>query len=338
MSPALATLPSKTAALGKLLRTDDADFTAFMDTYGALFTDAPENTKEDFANAVPIRGYVHGSSPELEQYYKFIHLMCTLGSVEKMYLPPTMDLSASVRENQNIFERELATDLAVGSGDQVLDLGCGCGAIASHVADLTGCTVHGINLERSQIEKAWRNPNRQQLHFSIGDFNQPLQFGDRMFAAGYNVQALTYATDLAATCREVFRVLKPGSVFVTNDVAALDAYDRTDDHHRMLIQHTRELTAFGGFWHAHYWEDALRKAGFEILSSEGRSAVEMIRKERALYDRFNVIAERLARLRIIPPKVDAMLKRMNTNTASYIEAEERELITLNWRIVARKPA
>ena len=34
-----------------------------------------------------------------------------------------------------------------------------------------------------------------------------------------------------------------------NDVAALDAYDRDDEHQRTLIQHTRELTVFGGFWY-----------------------------------------------------------------------------------------
>ena len=133
-------------------------------------------------------------------------------------------------------------------------------------------------------------------------------------------------------------MLKPGARVVINDVAALDAYDRDNDHHRLLIQHTRELTAFGGFWHARYWEDAFERAGFELIASEGRSAVEMIRKERALYDRFNVIAARLAKMRLIPKKIDAMLQRMNTNCASYIEAEELGLITLNWRYVLQKPA
>ena len=66
--------------------------------------------------------------------------------------------------------------------------------------------------------------------------------------------------------------------------------------------------------------------------------MEIIRKESALYDRFNEIANWLARMRLIPRKVDAMLQRMNTNCASYIEAEELQLITLNWLYVPHKPA
>jgi len=119
-------------------------------------------------------------------------------------------------------------------------------------------------------------------------------------------------------------------------VAALDNYDRENDHHKLLIQHTLELTAFGGFWHYKYWEDAFKNSGFEVMSSAGKSAVEMVRKERALYDKFNVVASTLSRMRLIPEKVDAMLQRMNTNCASYIQAEGEELITLNWKYVAQK--
>ena len=340
MKQKMMNLRTKAVALGRLLKTSDAEFKAYMDTYKALFTDSPENTKDDYDNGVPLQGYEQGSSSELEQYYKLIHLMCTLGSVQKMYLPPVMDARESVAENQNLFERQMAKDLDVGEGDTVLDLGCGCGAIAEHIATLRGCTMYGINIERSQIEKAWKNPfwSKNGSSFTVGDFNKPLDFDDGMFDAVYNVQALTYATDLEFTLKQAFRVLKPGGKVVVNDVAALDNYDRENDHHKLLIQHTRELTGFGGFWHYKYWEDAFENAGFEVISSEGKSALEMIRKERALYDRFNGIASALSRMRLIPRRIDTMLQRMNTNCASYIEAEEEELVTLNWKYVAQKPA
>ncbi len=332
------TLRDRVRAFRGLVRISDEDYDAYMGSYGELFVDSPENTRADYDAGVPIRGYEQGSSEELAQLYKVIHLLCTLGSVEKMYMPPVIDIDQSVLQNQILFERIVANDLEVGRGDKFLDLGCGCGAIAEHIADITGATPYGINLDRSQIEKAQRNPNLPASNFAFGDFNKAFEFDDESFDAVYAIQPMTYISDHEFTFNEVFRILKPGGKFVINDVAALDAYDRDDEHQRTLIQHTRELTVFGGFWYYKYWDDAYTNAGFELLSSMGRPAVEMIKKEVALYAKYVRVTDALAKIRVIPKKTDALLNRLHKYSQSYIQAEEEELLSLNWHCVGRKPA
>ena len=254
-----------------------------------------------------------------------------------MYMPPTIDPEQSVLRNQILFERIVANDLQLRAGDKVLELGCGCGAIAEHIAELTGATPYGLNLDRSQIEKAWKNPNLPRDQFTVGDLNKVLEFDDESFDAIYAIQPMTYISDHARTFSEVLRVLKPGGRFVINDVAALDAYDRDNEHQRTLIQHTRELTVFGGFWYYRYWENAYRDAGFELISSVGRPAVELIKKEVALFTRYEAVFRFLTKVHLIPAKTDALMQRMNANSASYIQAEEEELLTLNWHCVGQKP-
>ena len=331
------TFLDRLSALWGLLSISDSDFNAYMNSYSELFVDSPENTKMDYENRVQLKGYPQGSSNELQELYKVMHLLCTLGSVEKMYMPPEIDPEQSVLQNQILFERIVANDLKLNRGDRVLELGCGCGAIAEHIASLTGAVPYGMNLDISQIEKSWKNPNLQMSNFTVGDFNKPLEFDDNYFDAIYAIQPLTYVSDHTFTFKEVFRVLKPGGMFVTNDVAALDAYDSKNEHQRTLIQHTRELTVFGGLWYHKYWEDSFTDAGFTLVSSTGRSAVEMIKKEVSLFDKYESLFKFLSKIYLIPKKTSALLQRMNENSQSYIQAEEEELLTLNWHCVGQKP-
>ncbi|MDP6894654.1 MAG: class I SAM-dependent methyltransferase [Acidimicrobiales bacterium] len=330
------TILDRLNSLLALLTISDSDFNAYMNSYGDLFSGSPENTKKDYENGVPLEGYSQGSSSQLEQLYKVMHLLCTLGSVEKMYMPPEIDSKQSVIQNQILFEKIVANDLKLNAGDSVLELGCGCGAIAEHISSLTGAVPYGMNLDPSQIEKSWKNPNLSVDNFTVGDFNKPLEYDDNFFDAVYAIQPLTYISDHAFTFNEVFRVLKPGGMFVFNDVAALDAYDRENKHQRTLIQHTRELTVFGGFWYYKYWEDSLRDAGFSLISSTGRSAVEMIKKEVSLFDKYEAMFRFLCKVHLIPKKTNALMERMNENSQSYIQAEEEGLLTLNWHCVGRK--
>lgn len=102
------TISDRLGALWGLLRISDEDYDSYMGSYGELFVDSPENTKADYEAGVAPKGYLQGSSDELHALYKVIHLLCTLGSVEKMYMPPEIDSDESVLQNQILFERIVA--------------------------------------------------------------------------------------------------------------------------------------------------------------------------------------------------------------------------------------
>lgn len=71
-----------------------------------------------------------------------------------MYIPPAIDLSRSIIENQKLFEKILSKDLNVSEKDKVLDLGCGRGRIAIHISKLTGANLYGLNIDNDQVQNA----------------------------------------------------------------------------------------------------------------------------------------------------------------------------------------
>ena len=56
-----------------------------------------------------------------------------------------------------------------------------------------------------------------------------------------------------------------------------------------------------------------------------------------MFDKYEVVFKFLAKVHLIPMKTDALMKRLNENSQSYIQAEEEELLTLNWHCVGQKP-
>jgi sterol 24-C-methyltransferase len=71
---------------------------------------------------------------KVEDYYHVLNHLCALGDVEKMYIPPVYDISKGVYANQMLFEDDMIEKLEAGPGDTFLEVGCGRGRIAHHVA------------------------------------------------------------------------------------------------------------------------------------------------------------------------------------------------------------
>ena len=133
----------------------------------------------------------------------------------------------------------------MGNGPNTLEVGCGNGFFSGHLAAL-GCKVTGIDLSPSAIDLARRhNPG---VSFVVHDLVQPLPFGESAMDLVWCSEVLEHLFSPLGVVSEIFRVLKPGGVFlctvpyhglVKNVGIALFAFER---HYDPTYPHLRFFT------------------------------------------------------------------------------------------------
>lgn len=282
---------------------------------------------------------------KLCDYYSVLNLICSLGSVEKMYIPAIVDPKKSLSENQNLFERQMIKDLNLKQKDQVLDIGCGRGRIAAHVARITSAHVTGINIDDEQLRHAKQFAKQKNLgdqtNFQKGDMNEiPFSFKDETFDAVYHIQAFSYSKDLNKLLKEIHRVLKPGGRMSSCDWATLDNYNSKDAEHVMLVEKIKPLLGAVGTPSKEEYLNAFREAGFKILKAEVPSATKTddvnIEKASKEFTMINGLVNFLVKVRILPKHFKILLEQLSQNVDSFIEVDRRGLATTNLHIVAEK--
>ncbi len=98
-------------------------------------------------------------------------------------------------------------------GQRVLDLGCGIGGPALHLAARHGARVVGIDIEEPLVARATRAAREQGLADAVRFETVepgPLVFPDASFDLVFSSGAITQIADKAGIFRECCRVLKPG--------------------------------------------------------------------------------------------------------------------------------
>jgi sterol 24-C-methyltransferase len=278
-------------------------------------------------------------------YYSVLNHLCAMISVEKMYIPPRMGRGRSILENQRLYEESIVRDLALKSGDRVLDLGCGRGRVAAHIAQLSGARVTGTNIDPTQLGLA-RDFNREQgLHneFLRSNFNElPLPFADDTFDAFYQIQVLSLCPDLTRLFKELFRVLKPGARLSLLDWVSLPDYDPQNPEHAALMRRVKPLIGAVGTPTPKLFEEALQAAGFQILRSDNPSIDGLqadLVDDSDLYIRgVRAIVVGLVALRILPRHFRTLFDRLVLDGSAFLEMDRRRLVTTTYRLIAQKPS
>jgi tocopherol O-methyltransferase len=111
--------------------------------------------------------------------------------------------------------RELVDFAGIPAGARVLDVGCGIGGPAMHLAGPLGCTVEGVTLSAAQAaranEKAAELGLGERTNFRQCDF-MANDYPDASFDVVWAVESLMHIADREAFFAEVLRVLKPGGL------------------------------------------------------------------------------------------------------------------------------
>lgn len=157
---------------------------------------------------------------------------------------------------------EIPELLEMSADSRVLEIGCGSGRYALHLAEHTGCEITGLDINAHGIDNAQRLAQEAGLKsatFQRCDVSQRLPFLDNTFDAVFANDVLCHIRGRSAIFAEVHRVLKPGARFLFSDALVIGG-----------IVSDQEIAARSSIGYYEFSppgenERLLRAAGFETL-------------------------------------------------------------------------
>jgi cyclopropane fatty-acyl-phospholipid synthase-like methyltransferase len=198
---------------------------------------------------------------------------------------------------------ELVLD-ELGAGDRrVLDLGCGVGGAALHLAERASVEVVGVSISPAQVRLARRyagraGPLRGSVGFEVSDFTAlpPDLTG---FDLAFAIESFVHADPAASFFGEAARTLRPGgALVVVDDFLTGESPDP-------------RLEDFRSGWHApslvsvQWAEELATHAGLELAASRDLSPLQRLGRPR---DRVvHSLQPVLRRLRSRSPWAQAMV-------------------------------
>jgi sterol 24-C-methyltransferase len=332
ISTQVATYRLKTAlrSLVAIYRLPQAQIDAFLHSYESFNKEASdENEEQNIAN-----------------YYSVLNHLCAIGEVEKMYIPAVLDTSKGIYDNQILFEEKMSKDLGLKESDKVLDVGCGRGRVAAHLATLTKANVTGFNIDDTQLQSAKQFASLQGLNdrcqFIKANLNDPFPFQDSFFNAVYQIQVLTYAKDKEKLFAEMYRVLKPGGKISFLDWVQLDNYNAADPYHQGLLKRIKPLIGAIDTPTGDEIKTKLENVGFQVLMSKDISIdghqAPLIEKVDKFYERMQKLIHMMVKIHFLPKHFKTLFDRFAQDGECFIEADRLRLFTTSFQTIAQKPA
>jgi len=138
--------------------------------------------------------------------------------------------------------------LDLTSGKVLLDVACGAGGPALRIAEITGCSVVGMDVHDDAIAAAESLADKRKfsdrVQFRIGDATRPSPFPDSSFDAITCIDAINHFPERPRVIAEWARLLKPGGrllftdpVTVTGPLSNAEAAVRSSAGFYLFVPH-----------------------------------------------------------------------------------------------------
>jgi sarcosine/dimethylglycine N-methyltransferase len=164
--------------------------------------------------------------------------------------------SAMVRANERMMQH-----VALASGQEVVEVACGYGALARYIAQSFDCRVLASNISERELSWARDLTTKAglstQVAFEYGDFHA-LTYPDGRFDCYVSQEAFLHAVDKAQVLAEAYRVLKPGGTLVFTDITV-----RADTPEEIRERIYERVNA-PQMWDAEDYRRGLANLGFRI--------------------------------------------------------------------------
>ena len=165
---------------------------------------------------------------------------------------------------------EIPQLIKLSNKSSVLEIGCGSGGYAVHLAKSAGCRIVGLDINGEGIRNANVLAEQAKVGARAGfqqfDVSRPPPEKDDTFDAVYSNDVLCHVEHRAQVLANVFRVLKPGGRFLFSDALVIGG----------LVSHEEIATrsSIGMYFFSPPGENErlIKRAGFKLL--EARDTTE----------------------------------------------------------------
>ncbi|PKU63828.1 24-methylenesterol C-methyltransferase 2-like [Dendrobium catenatum] len=281
----------------------------------------------------------------VDTFYNLVTDIYEWGWGQSFHFSPSVP-NRSHRDATRIHEERVVDLIKASPGHRILDVGCGVGGPMRAIAARSGSTVVGITINEYQVSRA-RSHNRKAgldgaCEVVCGNFLE-MSFEDCSFDGAYSIEATCHAPRLEDVYAEIYRVLKPGGLYVSYEWVTTGLFRADDPKHVETIQGIERGDALPGLRAQDQIAGVARKVGFEVVVERDLALPPAgpwwtrLKMGRLAYWRNHVLVSVMTLLRLAPKGVVEVHEMLYETAKHLTNGGETGIFTPMHMILCRKP-